>query len=165
MAQSEDSSKLQLDKTYLVISTPNGVPNTILLNNERDTPHYAWCNLHLTDNCVMLNLCRTDKTFLSKVQIHSWWCDSFDIKMQLFYQCQINIVTLLVLNLNVTMYLVKLWCYMKNQLKIYSPVKSPRYVDIIDLYLLQRLYSLASETYEPDSFCHEYQNNNLYHNS
>lgn len=41
MAQSENSSKLQLDKTYLVNSTPNGVPNTILLNNERDTPHYA----------------------------------------------------------------------------------------------------------------------------
>lgn len=53
---------------------------------------------------------------------------------------------------------------MKNQLK-YTAVKSPRYVDIIDLYILQRLYSLASETYEPDSFCHEYQNNKLYHNS
>lgn len=49
--------------------------------------------------------------------------------------------------------------------EIYSPVKSPRYVDIINLYLLQRLYSLASETYEPDSFCHEYQNNKWYHNS
>lgn len=49
--------------------------------------------------------------------------------------------------------------------EIYSPVKSPRYVDIINLNLLQRLYSLASETYEPDSFCHEYQNNKWYHNS
>lgn len=133
MAQSEDSSKLQLDKTYLVISTPNGVPNTILLNNERDTPHYAWCNLHLTDNCVMLNLCRTDKTFLSKVQIHSRWCDSFDIKMQLFLSMSNQYRHTACIKFKCYNVFGKTMVLYEKSTEIYSPVKSPRYVDIINL--------------------------------